>query len=401
MHVVIVSDFASVNGGAATVAIESARGLAEAGVAVTFVAAIGPVSPKLKHEDIRVALLELPDVKSLNPLAGALAGIWNRKSAKAFRDILATHDPARTIVHFHQWTKALSPSVIGMAARLGFPVVIAGHDFFSCCPNGGYFNFRTGKTCTLKPMSVACMATACDRQSHAHKIIRLIRQIATNRAQARVKRLHYAFVSDYALKIARPFLRRDATFHVLYNMIDQVKGEPRDPALAKHLLVVGRMTEDKGVLGMARAARSANMPIRFVGDGAMADAVRKANPEAVVTGWVPHETVPNEIANARAIVTASAYIETGPLVTADAMAVGVPSILSRASGLARLIRHGENGLLVEPGDEDGLASLMRRLKDDAFLRKLGANAYQDFWKAPLTLEAHIKGLLAIYCAVLA
>lgn len=54
MRVVIVSDFGSVNGGAAKVAIESARGLAEAGVEIVFACAIGPVSDRLDHPLIRV-----------------------------------------------------------------------------------------------------------------------------------------------------------------------------------------------------------------------------------------------------------------------------------------------------------------------------------------------------------
>ncbi len=42
MQVVVIADFADAGGGAQRVALESARALAEAGVAVTYVHAVGP-----------------------------------------------------------------------------------------------------------------------------------------------------------------------------------------------------------------------------------------------------------------------------------------------------------------------------------------------------------------------
>ncbi|MBE7245076.1 MAG: glycosyltransferase family 1 protein, partial [Actinomycetospora chiangmaiensis] len=45
MHVVLVADHASINGGQAKVAIESALGLAARGVRVSLFAAVGPVDP--------------------------------------------------------------------------------------------------------------------------------------------------------------------------------------------------------------------------------------------------------------------------------------------------------------------------------------------------------------------
>ena len=167
MRVVIVSDFGRVNGGAAKVAIESARALAEAGVEVVFACAIGPVSERLIHHNIKIARFEGHEVWAVgSKWAAAKQGIWNAPAGAFLASLLASQ-PKGTVVHLHQWTKAFSPTAIAAAADSGFPVVITCHDYFSFCPVGGYFDFREGKPCQRAPMSLSCITRNCDRASYA------------------------------------------------------------------------------------------------------------------------------------------------------------------------------------------------------------------------------------------
>ena len=54
MQIVVLAEFAVASGGAEKVAVESARGLAEAGLDVTYIQAIdGPVDDLLDHPRIR------------------------------------------------------------------------------------------------------------------------------------------------------------------------------------------------------------------------------------------------------------------------------------------------------------------------------------------------------------
>src|SRR5215470_8269532 len=102
MRVVIVSDFAEVNGGAAKVAVTSARGLAEAGIPVTFVHAVEPASPLLDHPLISVHCLGLDSVWSRsNPLRAAMQGIWNDPARMALETLLDRVADDETLVHFH------------------------------------------------------------------------------------------------------------------------------------------------------------------------------------------------------------------------------------------------------------------------------------------------------------
>ncbi len=61
----------------------------------------------------------------------------------------------------------------------------------------------------------------------------------------------------------------------------------------------------------------------------------------------------------------------------EAMAAGIPVVGSKVGGIPTLIREGENGFLVPPGDVSALEDRMRRLLSDAALRhRMGARGYE-------------------------
>ncbi|MBV9852430.1 MAG: glycosyltransferase family 4 protein [Armatimonadetes bacterium] len=66
------------------------------------------------------------------------------------------------------------------------------------------------------------------------------------------------------------------------------------------------------------------------------------------------------------------------LVAMEAMACGLPVVISRLGGIPELVRDGETGFLLEPDDYDGLAQRLDRLVADAALRRrLGAGALAE------------------------
>lgn len=62
------------------------------------------------------------------------------------------------------------------------------------------------------------------------------------------------------------------------------------------------------------------------------------------------------------------------LVYLEAAAHGLPIVANRIGGVAEAVAHGENGLLVDPGDRRGLTEAFARLIEDRALReRMGAN----------------------------
>lgn len=109
-------------------------------------------------------------------------------------------------------------------------------------------------------------------------------------------------------------------------------------------------------------------------------------------GARPHGELPAIYADADVFVMPS-FFEGGPLVVLEAMASGLPCLVSDAA--ASVVEHGGNGLIVPSGEVADFAAALGRLIDDHDLRaRLGAAAAktaQDFgW------DAHAARLCRIY-----
>jgi glycosyltransferase involved in cell wall biosynthesis len=403
-RVVIVSDFGEVNGGAAKVAIASARTLAERGVKVVFVCAIAPVTARLQHAGIDVYCLGLRDVWSRRNLAGAaLAAIWNAEARQRFEQLLRQIDPVGTVIHIHQWTKGFSPSVLLAARKSPMPCLVSMHDYFLVCPNGSYFSFSHEQPCTYSPMSLSCICTNCDSRSYAHKGIRLIRQVAIRRVTERCKDrapLNVVHVSAFARSVAEPMLPASWRHFVVPNPVDVEKRRPVAVERNRDFVFIGRFTSEKKPVRLAEAARQASVPAAFLGEGPEADRIRAAYPAARVLPWADAKAVEAVLENARALVFPSVWYETSGLVVAEALARGVPAIASQATGARDLIQHGNNGLLFPPDDSIALVRCIESLRSDDVARRMGRNAFAQYWKAPLSGRLHADRLLDVYNAVL-
>jgi glycosyltransferase involved in cell wall biosynthesis len=90
-------------------------------------------------------------------------------------------------------------------------------------------------------------------------------------------------------------------------------------------------------------------------------------------GPLDHEEVP-ELLRSADIVACVPWYEPFGMVALEAMACGIPVVVSAVGGLRRLVVDHETGLHVPPRDPDRIASSIRKLLDDADLRlRLGTN----------------------------
>lgn len=89
------------------------------------------------------------------------------------------------------------------------------------------------------------------------------------------------------------------------------------------------------------------------------------------------------------------------IVFAEAGHAGLPSIGSRAGGIPDVVVDGETGLLVTPGDVEGIAAAMRRLAGDAPLRaRFGAAAKQRA-ESLYSVRQYVDAFRKLYAEVIA
>jgi glycosyltransferase involved in cell wall biosynthesis len=116
------------------------------------------------------------------------------------------------------------------------------------------------------------------------------------------------------------------------------------------------------------------MPYRaaIVGDGPERAALEAAAATAQVELLGERGDVPEQLA-ASDVFVLSSRSEGMPMSILEAMAAGLPVVASAVGGIPEIVRDGETGLLVPPGDADALAAALGRLLDDDGLRRrLGA-----------------------------
>ncbi|MHC2020828.1 glycosyltransferase [Methylobacterium sp. CM6247] len=395
MHIVILAEFAVASGGAEKVAVESAHGLAKAGIDITYIQAIdGAVDPLLDHPNIRHITLGNADIWSRPPMEAALSGLWNWQSATRLRSILGSLPRPADVIHLHQWTRSLSPSVFPVLFDSGVPVAVTLHDYFLSCPNGVYYRFDQDRPCGLRPLSKSCVVAPCDPRSRFHKAIRVGRSVVQSRALRR-RHLDLVHVCDASLRRADDLQGSfSVTHHRVDNPVRVERGVRANPAGAAAIAYVGRLTREKGADLVAEAARDAGMPALFIGTGPL-EAELSVQPHVEMLGWRSPDEVWTILAQrARAVAAPSRWYETGPLTVYEALATGLPVIASDRSGAAEKVVNGVTGYVVAP-ERTTLAAAFRNL-DAMTAETLGRSAHARYWNAPMSIDAHADALVRLY-----
>jgi glycosyltransferase involved in cell wall biosynthesis len=139
------------------------------------------------------------------------------------------------------------------------------------------------------------------------------------------------------------------------------------------LAFAGRLTAQKSLDLGIEAARRAGVALVVAGEGPDRAALERLG-HARFLGPLPRVEVLELFRAADAALLSSSW-ENFPHTVVEALAVGTPVIATRSGGVAEVVRDGENGLVVEPGDLDALTASIRRYFDDEALRQaLRANA---------------------------
>jgi phosphatidyl-myo-inositol alpha-mannosyltransferase len=193
---------------------------------------------------------------------------------------------------------------------------------------------------------------------------------------------------------------------------------PRPPVFSSdrhHVLCVGRLEARKGVDHLIRAMAHVQRALPatrlvIVGHGPqrrqLADLARWLSVDAAFAGWVSDADLPGYTQAADVICAPAVGGESFGVVLLEAMACGKPIVASRIEAYETLVKAGECGLLVPPGDAGALAEAILTLLADRALRDIlgarGAYAARQYdWSSiarvleeiyRATLNVHVERL---------
>ncbi len=330
-------------------------------------------------------------------LAGRLeagtSAIYSSRSVREFRARLDRFRP--DVVHLHEVFPLVTPWILPECRKRGVPVVMTCVDYRLTCPI--VTHLYQGELCSK-----------CTGGNEHWALLRNCRKNITEsitvtiyNAMSRQLGLFTGYVdrflapSEFTRRwlIAKGGLSADRVTTIC--PIVDIPERPSDPAQGGYVAFAGRLTPEKGLDVLIRAARRCPVPFWLSRDAAAFATVPIPDSMQVVVTKSRAE-LDAFYRGAKMLVFPSIWYETFGLVGAEAMAHGVPVVASRLGALESLVDDGVNGLLFERDNEVDLAERIMRLWNDPELaRRLGASARQKA-AAEWSEASHMKHLLQVY-----
>lgn len=305
------------------------------------------------------------------------------------------------VSHSHNIYHHISPAILGVLKRHGVPTVITLHDLKLLCPaysmithdgicerckNGKLYNVLIHRCMKGSP----ALSSIVMGESYLH---RLIGSYEHNVDRFVVpSRFYREKMEEWGWDCGR--------FVHIPNFVDMVSYRP-DFSVGKAFLYFGRLSPEKGLVTLVRAAAMAKVPVWIAGTGPQEPSLRKlaetAGADVTFLGYLTGDTLHNAVRSARATVLPSEWYENAPISVMESYALGTPVIGAAIGGIPELVRERETGLTFQSGSVESLAAAMRRFKDMPNEQLAEMGRYGRAWvESDYTAERYRDSLLELY-----
>lgn len=368
MRILHVNKFFYRRGGAESYMLDVAALQQAAGEDVEFFAMDHPDNQPARFEQFFPSYVELgPSDRSLTEglrIAGRV--LYSISARRGMEQVLQAFEP--DVVHLHNIYHQLSPSILQPIKSAGIPAVMTLHDYKLACPT--YLFLDHGQICEacLGGHYLNAVRRRCNGGSLSASVLNAVEMTLHDRLGL------YSPV-DLFLCPSRFIQSKMAQAGVFPDRMRHLPGfvesaEPQEST--RHgagIVFIGRLSYEKGVETAIRAAARAGCDLDIAGDGPdrielerLAGAL--GDTKIRFHGRVSPERVAALIRSAAATVVPSLTYENQPRVILESFAAAVPVIGSDLGGIPELVRDGQEGMLVPPGDVDAMAEAVRSLLSD-------------------------------------
>ncbi len=199
---------------------------------------------------------------------------------------------------------------------------------------------------------------------------------------------------------------RPESVRVVANGVDAERFRPGGSRRRRafRIACVGRLIFNKGPQYLLEAAPEVlrahpETEFIFVGDGPLRADLQKRARQMGVAGRMAFLGTQRDVASILRrcdILVRPSLLEGMPLTVLEAMACGLPVVATPVAGTAELVRQGENGLLVPPGDPSSLAQAILRLIEDPELRRAQGRSGRRLVTSGYSWDAVSARTLAVY-----
>jgi len=281
------------------------------------------------------------------------------------------------VCHAHNIYHHISPSILGLLKRRAIPVVMTLHDLKVACPAYNMLA-RDGICERCRGGRLYNVAThRCIKDSAALSMLVMLEAVLhgilgsySNCVSRFVvpSRFYVAKLTEWGLP--------GPSFRYVPNFVHTDRYLPHyEPGDA--FLYFGRLSREKGLATLIRAAAVARCRVLIAGTGPQLEELRllaqQLGADVAFLGYLSGERLHDAVRSVRAVVLPSEWYENAPMSVLEAYALGKPVIGARIGGIPELLRHEETGLEFESDNASSLASALcaMRGRPDAQIVEMG------------------------------
>lgn len=216
--------------------------------------------------------------------------------------------------------------------------------------------------------------------------------------------------TEFNARFLRRFCTGNGAARIAVHYHGVQRRETQDDARDRGLVVaVGSLVDKKGFpILLSACARLRDRDVAFrcviVGEGPLRPRlegqIRRLRLADCVTllGALPHEEVMRLLARGAVFVMPSVRARDGemdgiPNVVLEALSVGTPVVATRLSAIPEIVRDGETGRLVPPGDDDALARAIAETLREPETSQAMARRGRDLVRQQFDLAVNVERLL--------
>ncbi len=324
--------------------------------------------------------------------------IYSFEARKKIRKIIHTYKPQ--IAHLHNVYHHISPSILSELKQQHVPIVMTLHDLKIACPaykmlthDGVCERCKSGNLlpiiknkCIKNSLALSSLIFL---ESSVHRMLGLYQQVD-----------RFIVPSHFYLEklVEWGWPREKLTY--IPNCIDASQFQLSSTA-GNSFVYFGRLSEEKGILTLLKAAAKASVRVDIIGEGELSAQARQLadtlGVDACFHGYQRGESLYTIIQSARAVVLPSEWYENAPISILEAYALGKPVIGANIGGIPEMIKEGVTGALFPSADSEALASILKdfSLLSQDKLTEMGYCARQWVDKS-FSTQNYKESLLKLY-----
>jgi glycosyltransferase involved in cell wall biosynthesis len=269
------------------------------------------------------------------------------------------------VCHAHNVYHHLSPSILSLVHRRGIPLVMTLHDLKLACPaysmlshDGVCERCRDGRLyqvvkhrCMKGSLALSALVML---ESYLHRMLgSYLRNVDRFLVPSR-------FYISKLVEWGYPAER----FEYVPNFVAADSFEARY-APGTRFVYFGRLSREKGIATLIRAAAAAKVGVDVIGTGPAEPELRAVavGHDVRFLGFMTGAKLNAAVASARAVVVPSEWYENAPLSVLEGAALGKPLIVARIGGLPELVVDDASGWSFESRSVEELAARLRRVAE--------------------------------------